>query len=164
MIASIAEGLAKIEAIRAQQPQLSPDENLEHDLIHKRLYRAEGDLRRAKNCGDAKKTATAERAVARHKAALQAFVEPRVGHLWAPERIIAKSEGRWSGPSGRGVHRQECEMVLDHKDISGPSYRTVRVVKDEGGPPTNARQPFQVMGVAWYAIEDQIRRGAIVVL
>jgi hypothetical protein len=55
-------------------------------------------------------------------------------------------------------------MVLDHKDLSGPSYRTVRVLKDEGGPPANARSAPDRMGVAWFAIADQIRRGHIVVL
>ena len=55
-------------------------------------------------------------------------------------------------------------MVLDHKDLSGPSYRTVRVLKDEGAPPTNARSAPDVMGVAWFAIADQIKRGQIVVL
>lgn len=172
MTESITEGLSRIEAAVASQPKLSREEYVEYQQICTRLERVKGDLRRAKNKSlrggageaDTKKIAAAERGVEKHTATFKALVDPHVGHLWAPTRIIAKSEGRWSGPSGQGIHYQECEMVLDHKDLSGPSYRTVRVIKDVGGPPTDARQPFQVMGVAWHAIEDQIRRGDIVVV
>lgn len=161
---SIAEGIANLNTIVASQPKLTDSERAEYERVCARLDRATGDLRRATKKGDAKKIAAAERAVARHTAARKALVDPHVGHLWAPERIIAKSEGHWHGPSGTGIHYQECEMVLDHKDLSGPSYRTVRVVKDVGGPPTNARTPFHGMGVAWFAIKEQIQRGKIIVL
>jgi hypothetical protein len=100
----------------------------------------------------------------RAKEAREALVRPQVGHLWAPARIIGKFEGRWSGPSVSGRHFQECEMVLDHKDLSGPQYRTVRVLRDEGAPPTNARAAPDTMGVAWCALAEQIKRGQIVVL
>jgi len=151
---TIAEGLANIEALRASQHQLSDADRAEYERICTRLDRANCDLRRAKNKGDTKKIATAERAIARHTEARKAFVEPRVGPLWAPARIIARFSARWSGPSGVGMHHHECEMVLDHKDISGPSYRTVRVLRDEGGPPTNARGAPDTMGVAWFAVAD----------
>lgn len=154
----------RVDLMTACQPTLSPTEREEHDRIWKHLRRAEGDLRRATKHGEAKKIVAAERAVARAKAARAAFVEPRVAHLTAPARIIGTFEGHWSGPSGRGIHHQECEMVLDHKDISGPQYRTVRVLKDEGGPPTNARSAPSLMGVAWFALADQIESGKIVVL
>jgi hypothetical protein len=154
----------RIEMMTACQPKLSPADQQEHERIWKRLHRAEGELRRATKHGEAKKIAAAERAVARTKAAREAFVEPRVAHLTAPARIIGKFESRWSGPDVAGIHRQECEMVLDHKDISGPQYRTVRVLKDEGGPPTNARSAPSLMGVAWFALWEQIKIGKIVVL
>lgn len=161
---TIAEKLERIEKHANSGPQLSSSERAEYDRICNRLYRAEGDLRRAKKHDDAKKIGSAERSIAKAKARRAELLAPKVNHLWAPERIIAKSEGHWHGPSGRGVHYQACEMVLDHKDLSGPSYRTVRVVLDEGGPPTNARVPFTVMGVAWFAIDEQIKSGRIVVL
>ena len=164
MLKTFAEFRAHVEAIQAVCPRLSDVERTQYEKICARLHRAEGDKRRSVKHKDAKKIAAAERAVARATAARDALVKPYVDPLWAPTRIIGKSEGHWSGPSGHGVHRQECEMVLDHKDLSGPSYRTVRVLKDVGGPPTNARPPFQIMGVAWHAIQPQIDRGHIVVL
>lgn len=160
----VAAWQERIEMMTACQPTLSPTEREEHDRIWKRLHRAEGDLRRATKHGDEKKMAAATRAVARAKAAREAFVEPRVAHLTAPARIVVKFESRWSGPGVAGIHYQACEMVLDHKDISGPQYRTVRVLKDEGGPPTNARSAPSLMGVAWFALADQIKTGKIVVL
>lgn len=160
----VAAWQERVEMMTACQPKLSPADQQEHERIWKRLHRAEGELRRATKHGEAKKVAAAERAVARTKAAREAFVEPRVAHLTAPARIIGKFESRWSGPDVAGIHRQECEMVLDHKDISGPQYRTVRVLKDEGGPPTNARSAPSLMGVAWFALWEQIKIGKIVVL
>jgi hypothetical protein len=148
----------------APLPTILPTERAAYDRICSRLRRAEGDLRRAKERGDANKLAAAERAIARATEAREAFVEPRVGHLWAPARIIGKFEGHWHGVSGNGIHRHECEMVLDHKALSGPHYRTVRVLKDEGAPPTNARSAPDSMGVAWFAIAEQIKRGQIVVV
>lgn len=146
---------------QTKRPQLLGDARAEYDRIRDRLHRAEGDLRRAKQRGDAKKLAAAERAIMRAKETRDALVRPQVGHLWAPARIIGKFEGRWGG-SGR--HFQECEMVLDHKDLSGPQYRTVRVLLDAGGPPTNAHSAPDAMGVAWFALAEQIKRGQIVVL
>lgn len=164
MSTTIADGLARIDAKLAKQPQLTLAEREEHDRIWARLRRAKSDHRRAEKRGDAKKLAAAERAITRAKQAREAFVLPRVGHMWAPARIIGKFESRWSGPGVAGNHIQECEMVLDHKDISGPEYRTVRVLKDEGGPPTNPRSAPTVMGVAWFAVKEQIESGKIVVL
>jgi hypothetical protein len=143
---------------------LSTDERVEYEQICARLRRAESDFRRAEQRGDVAKLAAAKRAIVRAKQFRDTFVNPRVGHLWAPERIISKFEQRWSGPDVSGVHLQECEMILDHKDLSGPNYRTVRVLRDEGGPPTISRAAPDRMGVAWFALEDQIKRGQIVVL
>jgi hypothetical protein len=157
-------GLAKIEKITAIAPQLDQAARAEYDRIFKRLHRAEGAHRSAKKHGDAKKIASAERSLARAKAARDAFVAPHVAHLHAPEHIICKFENRWSGPGVAGNHLHECEMVLDHKDLSGPEYRTVRVLKDEGGPPTNPRSAPTSMGVAWFALDEYLQSGRIVVL
>jgi len=161
---ALSTGMTDVAAILAMQPQLSGADRETYEQICSRLHRAQSDKRRAEKRGDAKKLAAAERAITRAKQFREAFVSPRVGHLWAPARIIGKFESRWSGPDVSGIHRQECEMVLDHKDLSGPSYRTVRVLKDEDGPPTNARSAPDTMGVAWFAIADQIKSGKIVVL
>lgn len=161
---TIAEKLTNIGKLATSGPQLSGSERAEYARISNRISRASADLLRAKKRGDAKKATSADRSLANARAMRDEFLAPKVSHLWAPARIIAKFEGRWRGPSGTGVHHQECEMVLDHKDLSGPSYRTVRVLKDEGGPPTNARSAPDVMGVAWFAIAEQIKRGQIVVL
>ena len=161
---TIADSLARIDKRATSGPQLSTAERQEYERICTRLSRASADRRRAEKRSDAKKLAAAERAITRAKQFREAFVNPRVGHLWAPARIIGKFEGRWSGPSGSGAHHQECEMILDHKDLSGPSYRTVRVLRDEGAPPTNARSAPDVMGVAWFALAEQIKSGKIVVL
>lgn len=161
---TIADKLAHISKLAASGPTLTKAERAEYEQIFAKIRRADADQRRAEKRGDAKKLAAAERAIVRAKQLRDAFLSPRVGHLWAPARIIGRFEGRWSGPSGAGAHHQECEMVLDHKDLSGPNYRTVRVLKDEGGPPTNARTAPDRMGVAWFAISDQIKRGHIVVL
>ena len=159
-----AAAVGRLPSILAKQPQLTGAESKEYERICARLQRAGSDLRRAEKRGDAKKLAAAERAIARAKQFREAFVNPRVGHLWAPARIIGKFESCWSGPGVSGVHHQECEMVLDHKDLSGPNYWTVRVLRDEGGPPTKARSAPDSMGVAWFAITEQIKRGKIVVL
>jgi hypothetical protein len=161
---TIAEKLAHITKLASSGPQLSGSEREEYARIEKRVDRAGADLRRATKRGDAKKTANAERALANARAQRAEFLSPKVDHLWAPARIIYKTEGHWHGPSGTGIHRWECEMVLDHKDLSGPQYRTIVVLKDEGGPPTNARSAPTSMGVAWFAIADQIKRGDLVVL
>lgn len=163
-MSTILEKITNIGAILASQPRLTDVDRLEYDRIFTRLCRAKSDFRRATQAGDAKKIAAAERAIARAKDAREAIVGPVVAHLWAPDRIIASFEGHWTGKAGSGVHRQTCEMVLDHRDISGPSYRTVRIIKDEGAPPTNPRPAPSTMGVAWHAIDDQIKRGKIVVL
>jgi hypothetical protein len=158
------KGLAEFLARKVATPKLSDEERVAYDRACARLHRADTDRRRAEKRGDAQKLAAAERAMERARQARDTIVAPHVSHLWAPERIIGTFEGHWRSPSGSGIHRQECEMVLDHKDLSGPSYRTVRVLKDEGGPPTNARHAPDRMGVAWFAIGDQIQRGQIVVL
>jgi len=161
---TIADGLTNIEKLAASGPQLSGSERAEHERVEKRVSRASAALRLAKKRGDAKKAASAERSLANANAMRAEFLAPKVGHLWAPIRIIAKFKQLWSGPGVSGFHVHECEMVLDRKDLSGPHYRTVRVLKDEGGPPTNARAPFNIMGVAWHAIAGQIKSGRIVVL
>jgi hypothetical protein len=163
-VTTVVDKLRRIDAALAKRPQLLGTDRENYDRIWTRLARATSDKRRAEKRGDAKKLAAAERAIARAKEARDALLVPAVGHLWAPARIIAKFEGHWHGKSGAGIHHHACEMVLDHKDLSGPEYRTVRVLKDEGGPPTNARSAPDVMGVAWSAIADQIRCGQIVVL
>ena len=161
---TITEKLATITKLATSGPQLSAAERAEYDRIWARLARAESDHRRAQKRGDANKLAAAQRAITRAKQFRDAFVTPRVGHLWAPARIIAKFKHLWSGPGVSGFHVHECEMVLDHKDLSGPNYRTVRVLNDEGAPPTNARSAPDSMGVAWFAIADEIKRGRFVVL
>lgn len=161
---TIVDGLANIEKLATSGPQLSGSERAEYERIEKRVSRASADLRRAKKHSDEKKAASAERALANASALRDEFLAPKVGHLWAPTRIIAKFKQLWSGPGVSGFHVHECEMILDRKDLSGPHYRTVRVLKNEGGPPTNARSAPDSMGVAWFAITDQIKRGQIVVL
>lgn len=156
--------IASIEKLATSGPQLSGSERAEYERIGHRISRLSADLRRAKKRGDVKKAASAERLLANAHALRAEFLAPKVDHLWAPARIIYKTEGHWSGPAGAGIHRWECEMVLDHKDLSGPEYRTVRVLKDEGGPPTNARSAPDKMGVSWLYIGEQIKRGQIVVL
>ena len=164
MTTSVADKLAAIERLATSGPQLSGSERDEYERICARLHRAQSALRGAKKRSDEKKIASAERSVANAQAALREFLSPKVDSLWAPARIVYKTEAHWTGKSGTGIHRWECEMVLDRKDLSGPHYQTVRVLKDEGGPPTNARSAPDSMGVAWFAINDQIERGAIVVL
>lgn len=156
--------LAHIEKLAASGPQLSGSERAEYERIEKRISRASADLRRAQKRGDEKKAASTVRSLANAKAQRAEFLAPKVDHLWAPARIIGKFKHLWSGPGVSGFHVHECEMVLNHKDLSGPSYRTVRVLKDEGGPPTNARSAPDTMGIAWFAITAQIKRGQIVVL
>lgn len=158
------EKLANLERLSSSGPQLSGSERVEYERLSRRLHRAQATLRGAKKRDDAKKRAAAERSLANVQAALKEFLAPKVDHLWAPARIIGKFEGHWHGVSGKGIHRHECEMVLDRKDLSGPHYRTVRVLKDEDAPPTNARSAPDSMGVAWFALVDQIQRGKIIVL
>lgn len=161
---TITEKLANIEKLATSGPQLSGSERAEYERICNRVSRASADLRRAKKRGDEKKAASAERSLANASALRAEFLAPKVGHLWAPVRIIAKFKHLWRGPGVSGFHVHECEMVLDRKDLSGPHYLTVRVLKDEDGPPTNARSAPDSMGVAWFAITEQIERGQIVVL
>lgn len=161
---TVADKLKSLDAALTRRPQLVGADRETYDRIWARLARASGDKRRAEKRGDAKKLAAAERAITRAKEARDALLVPAVGHLWAPARIIATFERHWHGKSGTGIHHQTCEMVLDHKDLSGPQYRTVRVLKDEGAPPTNARSAPDVMGVAWSALADQIKCGRIVLL
>lgn len=159
-----ADKLASIEKRAMSGPQLSGPERAEYERIEKRVSRASADLRRAQKRGDEKKGASAERSLANAKASLKEFLSPKVDHLWAPARIISKSKQLWSGPGVSGFHIHECEMVLESKELSGARYRTVRVLKDEGGPPTNARSAPTAMGVSWSYIHEQIECGQIVVL
>lgn len=158
---TLIDKLRSSDAARAKRPQLLGTDRENYDRICARLARASRDKRRAEKRGNTKNLATAERAITRAKETRDALLVPAVGHLWAPARIIAKFNAHW-GTSG--IHHHACEMVLDHKDLPGPEYRTVRVLKDEGGPPTNARSAPDVMGIAWSAINDHIRSGQIVVL
>ena len=162
---TVANKLRRIDAARAKRPQLLGPDRETYDRIGSRLSRAHSDKRRAVKRGDAKKLAAAERAIARAKEARDVLLAPAVSRLWAPARIIATLEAHWHGTSGTtGIHHHICEMVLDHKDLSGPEYRTVCVLKNEGGPPANARSAPDTMGVAWFALADQIRCGRIVVV
>ena len=161
---TIAEQLARIDQLATSGPRPSGSERAEYERICARVDRASGDLRRAKKRGNDKKASSAERSLANAKAQLAEFLSPKVDHLWAPTRIIAKFKHLWSGPGVSGFHIHECEMVLDRKDLSGPQYRTVRVLKDEGAPPTNARSAPDSMGVSWLYIGAQIKSGQIVVL
>lgn len=156
-----AQQTTKIDA-----PKLNAAERAEYERIDARLSRARADLRRATKRGDIKKVAAAERAINKASAAYDAFVYPRVARLRAsaPQRIIAQFEGRWRGPSGPGIHMQVCEMVLECLELHGPQYRTVRVVSDVGGPPTCARSAPDNMGVAWFAIADQIASGRMKII
>lgn len=161
---STADKIANVFAKAESAPRLSAEDRVEYDRIFNRLARASADLRRAKKRDDAKLIASAERRIERARADRAALVAPHVDHLWAPLRIIGKFESHWSGPGVAGIHLQDCEMVLDHKDLSGPEYRTVRVLRDDGGPPTKPRSAPTSMGVAWFALREQIDRGKIVVL
>jgi hypothetical protein len=163
-VKTFAEFLAHVDAAAAAAPLLSGPEREEYERVCKRLSRAESELRRAIKREDKQKTLSAGRSVARAREARDAFLAPRVNHLAAPARIIYRCAAPWSGPSGSGVHCHEVEMMLDHKDVSGPEYRIVRVLKDEGGPPTNARGAPSIVGVAWFAIADHVKTGKIVVI
>jgi len=159
--------LAKIEERLARQPQLTAEQRAEYEKIRDREIRAAGALRTARRKDDAIVIATAERRIAKARAAADAFAAPFLANLpTAPLRILATFKGAWSGPNGtNGMHVQVCEMVLDRCEISGPKYQTVRVISDEGGPATTwARKAPSSMGVAWFAIGDQIARGDIKVL
>jgi hypothetical protein len=161
---STTDKIASIFAKAESAPRLSPEESAAYDRIFNRLARASADLRRAKKRGDAKLLASAQRRMESARADRAAIIAPHVDHLHAPVRILCTFESRWSGPGVVGNHLQVCEMVLDHKELSGPEYRTVRVLRDEGGPPTIARTAPDSMGVAWFALNEQIARGKIVVL
>lgn len=145
-------------------PTLTPAERIEWDKICRRVARASTDLRRANKRGDAELVAKAERAMARARAARDAFCVPRCAGLNPPRRLRVKSEWPWSGKSGSGMHVIVTEMVLDHVEIVGPYYRHVRTISDVGGPPTNRRGAPDSMGVAWFAVEDQIARGHYTVI
>lgn len=161
---STTDKITSIFAKAESAPRLSPEESAAYDRIFDRLARASADLRRAKKRGDAKLLASAQRRMERARADRAAIVAPHVDHLPAPRRILCTFESRWSGSGVAGNHLQVCEMVLDHKDLSGPEYRTVRVLRDEGGPPANPRSAPDSMGVAWFALSEQIESGKIVVL
>lgn len=161
---TIFDQLANIERLANSGPQMSKTELQEYERICARIQRSTGDLRRATTRGDTKLVTAAERSLNRAKALRAAFLGPKVDHRWAPERIIHKTDAPWYGKARRGVHRHECEMILDHKDLAGPQYHTVRVLVDDGGPPTDARHAPSSMGVAWYAIDSRIKSGTIVIL
>jgi len=155
-VRTLAEFFDHVDAIAAAAPRLSEAESAKYEKICARLHRANTERRRAEKRGDAKKLAAATRAISRARADRDAIVAPHVSHLPAPTRILCNDEYPWSGPSGSGIHRISYEMILDCKDLSGPDYRTVRVLKDEGGPPTNARSAPTSMGVAWHAVPSLI--------
>ncbi len=160
----IAEALARKPRAGGASPTLSSAESASIQKIYTRSDRANGDLRRAQKLGDAKKIASAQRAIARAQDAMAAIENPKISHLWAPRRIRYTSASPWRGPTGQGMHRYEIEMVLDHKNISGPQYRKVRVISESGAPPTGSREAPEVMGTAWHALQDSIDRGDIVVI
>lgn len=147
-----------------QRPAFDARARAEYSKICTRLYRARAELRHALTRNDPKKQAAAERALARHTAARDTLLDPYVWEFDAPRRIVVHFESPWSGPSGSGIHRHACDMVLDYKDLSGPRYRTVCVISDVNGPPTNARKGPDSMGIAWGALAGDIATGRIVVL
>lgn len=171
-VTDIRGKLAEIERLHQENPLLTPEQRAWWEKYDRAVCRARAALRRAKKrCGENSMSSEVEKAEAaldRAKERKRRFVEPLVAHLWAPKKIRAVFESRWGGggmrPGPYGVHVQTCDMVLDEVDINGPQYRTVAVVSDVGGPPTNARKPPHIMGVAWFAVADQIKRGAMIPL
>ncbi len=160
--AQVAAAIALIDQHVADQPRLTADQRAEHERLQKRLQRADCDNRKRPT----EKTAAK---VAKVRAEISAFAAPFIAHYPAPPaRILQTTRSPWGrngvGTYGvdHGVHDIMVEMVLDGLELSGPQYRTVRCVSDMGGPPVNPRGPCTSMGVAWFAIADQIKRGAIV--
>ena len=159
-------GIAALERLVTQsEPQLSAAERQEYELIRKRLDRAFAEKRRGEKRGDRRTIESADRAIARHTEARDAFVQPRVAHLYAPAMIEASWDSPWRSGEVRGVHHQACLMVLDHLEISGPLYKTVKVLADYGGPPATAAFKPQgaptAMGIAWFAVREHIATGKI---
>jgi hypothetical protein len=81
-----------------------------------------------------------------------------------PARIQYTTKQPWRGDGMTGWHIHVVEMKLDRIDPSGPHYVTTKVISDEGGPPKNPRSAPTAMGVAWFALPDQIRDGHIIPL
>lgn len=154
-----------------QAPTLTHEQREAWEKIQTRLCRAAATLRRARTRGDAIAIERAERSLGRAHAARTAFCEPLTAGLYAPTRVRATFESRWTSRpdehgnvlGGRHVH--VVEMVLNYRCISGPQYRAVRVISDEGGPPApHARPAPTTSGVAWSAVRDLIASGRYVVL
>lgn len=154
-----------VNASRAAAPVLTPTEQAEYRKITDSVCRANALVRRARKRTDSATLAKAEQAQERARARLAAFCDPRCVHLSAPKRIIFRTHAPWTGPNGtKGDHRFKVEMVLDHVDISGPSYRYVRTISETGAPSTFARSAPTIMGVAWFALADQIKTGHMEVI
>lgn len=178
-ITDIRGRLAELERLTQQGPLLTPEQREQWEKFDRAVCRARSTLRRArakavlvpKATADAVEVAAvekAQKALDRARDRKRAFVEPLCAHLWAPKKVRAVFESRWGGgpyrDGGYKAHVQTCDMVLDEVDISGPQYRTVAVVSDVGGPPTGARKPPDLMGIAWFAVGDMIKSGRMVVL
>lgn len=150
---------------------ITPEHLAEHDKISKRLHRATRDLERGEDNADEKLIASAKRRIEKARADRQALVVAS-GILdrfpAPPARIEMITKQPWHGNGLRGVHVHRVEMVLDYVDLFGPQYKTVNVLEDSGGPPATApffpRKAPDRMGMAWFAVPEQLKRGDIKVL
>jgi hypothetical protein len=81
-----------------------------------------------------------------------------------PKRIQYTTRSPWTDrETGKTWwHVQVVEMRLDHETPTGPQYVTTKVIADTGAPPRNPRSAPTAMGVAWFALQEQIDRGYII--
>lgn len=147
-----------------QAPLLTEAQRVEWERIQTRVARANATLRRARKRGDEVEIGKAKRAHERACEARARFCEPLTAGLYAPTRVRATFEHRWFSHPVVGQHVFVVEMVLDRRDISGPQYRTVRVISEVGAPPTGARSAPTCSGIAWFAVRDVISSGRYIVL
>jgi hypothetical protein len=165
MTNAIADGLAKIERIRASAPMLTDVQRADYERICARVHRASATLRRATKKVDAKAIAAAERSLAKARAQRDAFVAPLLVGFNAPERIRVTCSAAWTAQGNSGIHVHEIECILDHVDIGGPEYKRVAVISESGRPPfEGARGAPDSYGVAWFALKEYIASGKIMVL
>lgn len=143
---------------------LTAEENAQCNALRERLHRAKTAIRRATKRNDAAGLVKANAAKDRATAALTAFTVQLGIFPTPPQRIRYITEARWTYGATHGTHRHDIEMVLDHLDVSGPEYRTVRVIGETGAPPQNPRPACDIMGIAWFAIPDAIREGRLIPL
>lgn len=95
---------------------------------------------------------------------LAAYEKPT--DLKAPALIEFTTRAPWTAKDGtNGVHVCVVVMKLDREEASGPQYVRTEVLRDEDAPPASFRaSPPTAMGVAWFALNDQIANGQIKVL